>query len=95
MADIIKSDLDSLERLASSFYDASHKQLDILLVYASQDQEIDTLNDIAKEIRLAVMDIQNLRDELIELEKLHANLERVGSWERIKTSSNLWGLIKL
>ena len=67
MADIIKSDLASLERLAASFYDASY------------DQEIDTLNDVAKEIRLAVMDIQNLRDELIELEKLHANLERVGS----------------
>ena len=67
MADKIKSDLDSLERLASSFYNASY------------DQEVDTLNDVAKEIRLAVMDIQNLRDELIELEKLNANLEKVGS----------------
>ena len=65
MANIIKSDLDSLERLAASFYNASY------------DQEVDTLNDVAKEIRLAVMDIQNLRDELIELEKLNANLERV------------------
>ena len=66
MADIIKSDLDSLERLAASFYNVSY------------DQEVDTLNDVAKEIRLAVMDIQNLRDELIELEKLNANLEKVG-----------------
>jgi len=53
----IKSDLDGLERLAASFYDASC------------DPESDTLNSISTKIRLAVMDIQNLRDELHNLNK--------------------------
>ena len=50
----IKSDLDGLERLAASFYDAS------------SDPEMDTLNDVSRKIRLAIMDIQNLRDALTE-----------------------------
>ena len=50
----IKSDLDGLERLAASFYDAS------------SDSEMDTLNDVSRKIRLAIMDIQNLRDALTE-----------------------------
>jgi len=49
----IKSDLDSLERLAASFYFV-HRP------------EMDTLNDVSRKIRLAIMDIQNLRDALTE-----------------------------
>jgi len=50
----IKSDLEGLERLAWSFYDAS------------SDPEMDTLNDVSRKIRLAIMDIKNLRDALTE-----------------------------
>jgi len=49
MLPAIKSDLESLERLAASLHDA-------------HQSEFDTLNDVAAEIRLAVMDIQNLQD---------------------------------
>ena len=61
----IKSDLDGLERLAASFYDASC------------DPESDTLNSISTKIRLAIMDIQNLRDALTEeWSQYHENFKR-------------------
>ena len=61
----IKSDLDGLERLAASFYDAS------------SDPEMDTLNDVSRKIRLAIMDIKNLRDALTEeWSQYHENFKR-------------------
>ena len=58
----IKSDLDSLERLAASFYDASASGRQFILFHSDGS----SITQHALKIRLAIMDIQNLRDALTE-----------------------------